>query len=208
MARIEKLREDLAKLLAGAEDAISDDVAFSVGYTVRLHILNFVSKGISPILGAGRFPEYKASKGIRAIKSDSKTIRSLLKNKSSGNRAQLIRKQSQLKRRLDKQKKAYPFSVQKEFPGKKPRPVNLLLSGDFLRSLDFNTVTNGKVRSVVMVFFDKLSIKKESGHRKGVNGQPKRPIIPAKNSESWNETITRDIFKILKQAIDRYFKGI
>lgn len=82
--------------------------------------------------------------------------------------------------------------TRREFPDKRARPVNLWLSGEFLSSLqaftktDWRNSTVGKLSYKLFIGFkDRLSRKKEQGHREGVNGQPMRPIIPEK-SESFS----------------------
>lgn len=124
----------------------------------------FISKGISPIKGKGRFPRYK--------------------NPSN-----------------------YPNSrsIRKKFPLKRQRPVNLYLSGEFLKDLKIN-IFNGKILRFKVGFFNKDSIIKERGHREGANGQPKRPIIP-KNTESFTpaliQNFEKDILKLFNVIIRR-----
>lgn len=231
MRKFDQLRNDLLARLDKFEDSIDDQVAFAVGFTVRQRMLQLISKGISPILGKGRFQAYKGQANKAKAREDLKKAKKLLdfrKNNqryltklSRGSRGRLAReKRKQL--RLDKKatkaafelkkkeilgkinKKYYPFSVQSEFPSKKPRPVNLFLSGDFLSNLTYSIAAKGKKKLISIGFLDDLSAKKEQGHREGVNGQPSRPTIP-KGTESFAQIIKLDIMKIMKDAIKRAF---
>jgi hypothetical protein len=121
-----------------------------------------VSKGISPIEGAQRFPAYKNPEN-------------------------------------------YPDKIKKRFPSKRRRPVNLELSGDFLKNLKFKIENKVKKlgkfvekREIKVGFFDEESINKEKGHRDGANGQPKRPIIPNKK-EDFKRRIKNSIVKEFKK---------
>lgn len=91
----------------------------------------------------------------------------------------------------------------KRYPGKKKpqRPVNLFLSGDFLQSLKM-TAAGGKNAFIRIFFSDKLSIKKERGHREGAGGQPRRPIIP-QGGESFSEGITLALKRKLREIISK-----
>lgn len=98
-----------------------------------------------------------------------------------------------------KNPKKYPGKpngpIRRRYPDKKTRPVNLKLSGDFLSSLTFNA-KKGKNASIIVRFNNSLSNKKEEGHRKGVKGQPKRPIIPLRN-----ETFSPRLLGLLKRLV-------
>lgn len=207
MRKFDQLRNDLLARLDKFEDSIDDQVAFAVGFTVRQRMLQLISKGISPILGKGRFKEYKSISSVRENRSQARTLKRTIRNIGSSSSANLIRlkrKQAQLKKTASKLKKQYPYSVQKQFPSKKPRPVNLFLSGDFLSNLTYSIADKGKKKLISIGFLDDLSAKKEQGHREGVNGQPSRPTIP-KGSESFAQIIKLDIMKIMKDAIKRAF---
>lgn len=104
---------------------------------------------------------------------------------------------------IGKKKKGYPYNQKNKFPNKKPRPVNLFLSGAFLSSLR----SDGK-KNIISIGFDRgsLSAKKESGHREGVNSQPSRPIIPSR-SERFSVTIEREIINMLRFIVKRAAKN-
>ena len=126
---------------------------------------DLIAKGISPILGKGRFPEY-----LHAGK-----------------------------------KGKYPANQKSKFPRKRQRPVNLFLSGDFLKALKHRVYEARFGFGFEVGYFDRDEAKKEQGHREGVKGQPERPTIPVKGEE-WNQRIQRIIFKRFKEAIARYVK--
>lgn len=95
----------------------------------------------------------------------------------------------------------YPKRAQKDFPSKKERPVNLKLSGAFLDSLKVTSASGAKF---TIGFDNKLSEDKESGHREGVFGQPKRPIIPQSNETfavSIKQIIVSEIVKRLNALL-------
>lgn len=177
--KIDDIYKDLHSYINKIENSVNDRVASAIGYTVRQRMLSLIAKGLSPILGAGRFPEYKAVSVARSLK-----------------------KLNASKRAAKSSPRGYPYTAQvkRDFPNKRARPVNLFLSGDFLSNLTYAIGVRAKARLVTVGFFDDPSKKKESGHREGVNGQPKRPIIPAA-SESFSEVIKLDILKIVKDAI-------
>lgn len=92
----------------------------------------------------------------------------------------------------------------KRYPGKrKPKtPVNLELSGKFLKSLKA-IVSMGEKPRIRVGFNSKKSILKEKGHREGANGQEKRPIIPTKNEQfgrKIQEEFLNSVQKILKKT--------
>lgn len=201
--KISKLRDDLIKVINGAHGAIDDRVSSAIGFSIRSRMLSLISKGISPVGNRGRFPEYKGVTQSKKLRQSLRVINRL----KSANPAQVQRKKAQLRRSLDKSKKAYPFSVQKDFPSKRPRPVNLFLSGDFLSNLTYLISGIGKKAVIEIGYIDDLSAKKESGHREGVNGQPKRPTIPTGN-ESFSTIIVQDVAKIVKAALANYFRKL
>ena len=91
--------------------------------------------------------------------------------------------------------------------GKKLKPVNLKLSGTFLKQLTFK-VRRGKFGSLPEIgFFKSYGIDLEQGHREGQNNQEKRPIIPDTSSnENFSVKITQMIRKEIKKAIDSFKK--
>lgn len=176
-----KLQRDIEK--ASGEEAksavskITTNQKLEIGDAVIEEMQSAIAKGISPIKQAGRFPAYKwAGKKSLARKSGSKKKDAdrIFSNK-------------------------YPFSVQDKFPQKKERPVNLKLSGSFLKNLKAKVLNN----KLYIGFFEEPWTLYESGHREGVNGQPKRPIIPDGVKEEFSQSIYRRLVKSLQQVFDR-----
>lgn len=159
-----------------------------IGEAVIDEIKTMASKGISPIKQNGRFPAYKWVGKANAIV---KVARSLTGE----------RKKSAKQKAANLKKGKYPYSVQRKFPGKRERPVNLFLSGDFLDSLKVIPLARG----LRIGFFDKLSVKKEQGHREGANGQPKRPILPTRGEE-FSPSIYRRVVDTLTLVLRNKFK--
>lgn len=223
---INELYADLSKFLDKLADvASSEDLAASIGFTVRYRMLQLISRGISPILGYGRFPEYKGalrrklvakgskfarreiakiSSQIRATKASSIATGRAVSNSAIG---RLRARKAHLKFLKSAAQKAsqrgYPYDTKEYREGKKfPRPVNLFLTGEFLRSLTFTVKKVEKRAQITIGFFEAKQALKEKGHREGANGQARRPIIPRK-SEGWAETIRLDIMKLLRDAITK-----
>jgi hypothetical protein len=56
--------------------------------------------------------------------------------------------------------------------------------------------------TIDILYESSLSRKKESGHREGVNGQPKRPSLPlVEFQEQWSQSIQAVVRKILDVRI-------
>lgn len=102
-----------------------------------------------------------------------------------------------------KDPEVYPKKVRKRFPSKRTRPVNLKLSGKFLKNLKAK-IRQGKNPSITIGFFDSYGETLETGHREGANTQPERPIIPIENEE-FKEQVERELrtelTKIIKQRL-------
>jgi hypothetical protein len=103
----------------------------------------------------------------------------------------------------NKKKPTYPDTVKNAFPSKRRRPVNLYLSGDFLKSLRSRGLN---VNLIVVDFADEYGDTLELGHRQGANGQAKRPILPTARGESFTKVIRAAILKEYREAILRYLK--
>lgn len=93
-----------------------------------------------------------------------------------------------------------------KYPGKKKphSPVNLRLTGEMLDSLGFVVLPEpgGKGFSVSIGYNSVQSTLKESGHREGVNGQPKRPTIPdATRGERFASSVLDAMRKVVLDAI-------
>lgn len=88
-----------------------------------------------------------------------------------------------------------------KYPGKrKPRtPVNLRLTGAFMKGLKHEVISDGKNGYAARVFYQAEQEKKEQGHRDGAKGQPKRPTIPRGN-ESFAEKIKAAYIRIVQNS--------
>lgn len=145
------------KLIERLERPVTKKTAQKLGSAIVREMKSLISKGNSPISGAGRFPKYKNPK-------------------------------------------RYPGS-------KKPhRPVNLKLTGDFLKSLKWKVVTVRGVNATQVGYFSDKQSKKEQGHREGSNSQPKRPTIP-KGTERFARRIQLKILEILQSSVKQARKG-
>lgn len=200
---MKKLERDLKKAYPEICDKVLKSVSANerkaIGEDLIEEIKSVVAKGASPIHGKGRFAAYKWAAMKNAIKKSYRDINKGLKGDKSKNAKNY--KKNLKGRQLDFEsevKRHYPYSKQKEFPQKKERPVNLTLSGAFLKMLKVKTTKDG----FEIGFYDSLSIKKEMGHREGVNGQPSRPIIP-QDGEQFSSSIYRRLVKKLTEVIKR-----
>jgi hypothetical protein len=187
-----KFKKDIEREFKGAAAEgmalITNRDKETIGNAAIDEMKRLILKGVSPIEEFGRFPGYKwVSRANQALK----VSRSL----SGARRARAREKAADIKN------KKYPYSVQKKFPDKRERPVNLFLSGDFLYDLIARAIPNG----VEIGFATELSEKKESGHRVGVNAQPKRPIIP-QGGESFSSSIYRRIVDTVTNVLRQKFR--
>lgn len=177
---MKKLERDIKKA-SGLEakqalQTLKNQELEGIGNGVIAEMRLLISKGISPIKGAGRFPAYKWA-GVKF----------------------LARKSGTKKKQADRQfQSKYPYSVQDEFPQKKERPVNLTLSGEFLNNL----IVKVKNKVIEIGFFEAPWTKYEQGHREGSNGQPPRPIIPI-SGEEFSPSIYRRLVKTIQSVFDR-----
>lgn len=101
---------------------------------------------------------------------------------------------------------SYRERIQKgKVPGKSLQPVNLTLTGRFLRSLVSLSPFKKANGWVAPVGFDSRfgdSQDKEQGHRDGANNQAKRPIIPVGN-EKIHQSIIDPALEYMVKAINK-----
>jgi hypothetical protein len=166
------LNRELARYKREGIDGLPNADKQYIGDEVIKIMKDQISKGLSPIDGNGRFPGYKAVDGFNRAKSAAR---------GKGRKASAAVK-----------KKGYPYSVMHKYPGKKVRPVNLLLSGRFLDALECIASNSG----VTIGFWRKPYSDYERGHREGANTQPERPIIP-----QGDETFTRNVYQRLLDTV-------
>jgi len=101
------------------------------------------------------------------------------------------------------------YKNRKRYPGKrKPaRPVNLELTGKQLKALKGRSLNIGGENIAVVQYNTTDAVDKETGHREGVNGQPKRPTLPDTDSgEEFAASINKIIVKKMDAAMKRYIK--
>lgn len=191
-----KFKEDIRKAtdleVRIAMNKLTSSDKILIGRDAIIEMFDMISKGISPIREFGRFPGYKWA----TFKNEALKVAAGQSDKK--NRRQSRR---EIKRHANSK---YPYSMKKKYPGKKDRPVNLYLSGNFLDSL--MTWTEGS--RLFIGFKDKKSQDIEKGHRtggvKGVNDQPKRPIIP-ESGEEFSPSIYRRIADKVQEIFRRKF---
>lgn len=175
--------QQLSKKIADVRGGLTAEQARTVGQAVADEMHDMISKGISPIDGAGRFPEYKA---VAALRSEKRLASGLNDARRVGGYrgAHDGELSNQFKRAVDTigdlQRRGYPYSVQKDYPSKRPRPVNLYLSGDQMADLGVQGVYRARSGYGAAVGYPDGSdaAKKEQGHAQGVGGQPRRATIP------------------------------
>lgn len=152
----EKELKEVRDLIKRVRTPIDRLTASDVGKEVVKEMRDQISKGISPIRGARKFPSYK-------------------------NPA--------------------------KYPGKRKnrKPVNLKLTGDFLRGLSYGVFEEAG-NYETEIFYKGDEDLKEEGHREGVFGQPKRPTIPSEAGERFNKKIEDEITKIYAKRIEKLIK--
>ena len=88
---------------------------------------------------------------------------------------------------------------------KKPRtPVNLTLTGDFLRALTYDTRPSTSGYATEIYYAGREDVK-EQGHREGANGQPERPTVPM-GKEEFAVRIERVYARIYRDRIREILK--
>jgi len=188
-------REELKKRLTPA-------ALKRIGDRVIARMLQQISKGISPVAGFGRFPEYKSRTNARGLRQQARALSKAAKS-ATGNVKKQIRARQKTLRGLasQAQRRGYPDSLGPKVlaqTGKKARPVNLKLYGDFLENLEARV----RDRIVEIGYFKQSEAIKELGHREGANGQAVRPTIPIGN-EKFNAAIDAEILKAIDEVLNR-----
>jgi hypothetical protein len=116
-------------------------------------------------------------------------------------KAMIERGQSPIKgeRRFKPYRGSYRDNIKKKkFKGKRLRPVNLKLTGKFLRSLKHKVKPGG----VFVGYFNPLSKKKEQGHREEHNLQEFRPTIPdRREKEEFAVRVQKVIFDVINARV-------
>lgn len=173
----------------------------SIAEFVREKMLSLISKGISPIDGNGRFPGYKGHTQVRSLEKQRNEAR------KRGDREGAFKAAAaaiDIKEHLNSYFGSYPYNTEEYKKGKKkPRPVNLTLTGKFLRRL----IAKPKGKFVIEIgFFDSYGRDLERGHREGANGQLERPIIPVEGEQFVN-SIRLGMIKMLRKSVEEFLNG-
>ena len=213
MAEVKVRVSAIPKLLEGklGQEIITKDIARQMGQDAIDEMKDMISKGISPVREAGRFPGYLAAVSRRgAQKALTEARRSALEESGGSLRGASVLNRNAIEKKkaaVSKAGEGYPYSVMADFPDKRERPVNLYLTGEQMKDLTFRLVPGKWGQALEIGYFTALSAKKESGHREGVHGQPSRPTIPdAGSNESFAIRISRLLRESMIEAIDRYLK--
>lgn len=82
--------------------------------------------------------------------------------------------------------------------GKRLRPVDLNLTGEFLKSLKFTT----RGGTTIINYQGRKQRDKERGHREGANNQRKRPTLP-QGRESFAEKIVQSQINIYAKRLEK-----
>ena len=176
---IRKLQQNIREL---ERNAVDQKTATALGRVIVKGIRDLTERGDSPIKGpgvSGKLPAYRRGY-VEQIRR-------------GGRRFPGPRQPAGFRRR--------------RFRGKSVRPVNLRLSGEFMRSLRFKVVNSGSGKGALIGFRTRESERKERGHREGANNQRKRPIIPeARRGETFAQRITQKVLAILNKRINAITK--
>ncbi len=166
----------------------------SVGQAVINEMKRFIAIGLSPVKGVGRFVGYKATRASQEVK------KSMVSRKTSHG---LVR--AEVKRVLN-QSNFYPNTVKRKYPGKNTRPVNLLLSGDFLDTLDYEVNAKGvEIGHIQASSHTKNLIE---AHNEGKNKNvPQRKYLPTGRGEEFADSIMALVKQIYVDRIRQLIKG-
>lgn len=100
-------------------------------------------------------------------------------------------------------RRKYPFNVQKQYPNKTLRPVNLTLSGHMLNALSAEP-SGGKIT----IGIGGKEAEKAQRHQLGddKSNLPRRRFIPAQSGEQFIVSITRLIRDLYSEALSAILK--
>lgn len=121
----------------------------------------FIGTGTSPVLGEGKFEPYKAVTAGKHLRVSAAS------------------------------QKGYPYSVLKLFPDKTISPVNLSLTGDMLRALNFRQSGKSMEFGIFKANADQKVIDRAQANNEGTDRLPARPFIPNQDGQEFNASIMR-----------------
>lgn len=162
--------------------------------TKRIRLAAKATRFVGKLTKSKRVKSYTKDLSRRGKQS---ALKSKLLNSQARRQQKGIRGKNEAKSKIT----GYPFTVMKKYPNKRPRPVNLFLSGDFLEALKA-LVSGSETNAKLELGFEDNSEESliEEGHRIGWLGQGKRPIIP-QGSEKFAQRIQRVAEKLMGQII-------
>lgn len=107
-------------------------------------------------------------------------------------------------RRLETYSKSYTEAIKKGYleKSKRVRPVNLILSGEMLRALEYKAERN----LLEVGIWDSEMAERASFHQDGTPNMPQRRFIPTERDEYLTVTIDRALINKLKDIINRSIK--
>ena len=169
-----------------------------VGKEVVKMMKSDISKGKSPVRGIGRFPGYIAQRDPAAARG--KQARKVAKGLTG---AQKQRARAISRETSQQLATKYPNSVRDKFPDKKLRPINLKLSGVFLKHLNFR-VRTGKFVWIGMQRPTEKIKKMFATHNDGTHKHvPRRQFLPNGKDDQFTPRIMRTVKDIYKRRIER-----
>lgn len=144
-----------------------------LGRKIEIEIRRDISAGKSPVKGVGRFAKYigpSLSSGLRG-----KTKKAV-------------------------EKSFYPGSVRGKYPDKKNRPVNLRLSGDYLKKLKNRTFAG--IVEIGFFTLDKVTRGKFQTHNNGTHKHvAQRKHLPTAKRDKFTPRIQRMVKKLYTNRI-------
>lgn len=185
-----KVRLDLKGALGKiAKERIFDaKTEIQLGATTVSMMLDFISKGQSPVKGYGRYVGYAADRKASSAKVGANQFTS---PKVARKIANSIRGSS----------KYYPNSVLTKFPGKKRRPVNLSLNGKFLSTIKHQRLRSAQGVEVGHINPDQFQKDLFATHNMGEHPHvPQRKYLPSPGEE-FVISIMRKIREIISLRI-------
>jgi hypothetical protein len=170
---------------------ISSQVNAAVGAKVINMMKEMIAIGLSPVRSYGRFEAYAAQRSANEIKRFAVT--------QSKNNQGYYRK---LSRQTLKSSRLYPNSVKRKYPSKQTRPINLTLSGDYLKTLKHSASRENVKVGHIGVSASSKHGKMFDAHNEGGNQHvPQRKYLPNGPGEKFVVSIERVIKDIYTKAL-------
>jgi len=174
-----KVTFNLINLKNGINGAkiVNKSFAKKLGISVDTKVKEFISKGLSPVKSEKRFAGYRATRAGTGLSR--KEARAAEKN-------------------------LYPNNLDQRF-NKKKRPVNLSVTGSFLKE-----ITHQKTKFGIKYGLIKGTAKHKDMFETHNDGEhkhvPQRKFIPNQVGDSWKPTITRLVRELFRMRILKLLK--